>query len=472
MGDGGGMAGSAPRRSAGFRPRFDGRNRWRSKKMKQQIRTTGRNGWVRAASVAAALLVLVTPLVLSVADEEDDDESVRNAYRYVISDDENSKRAYLGVNIEEETDHPDGGARVVRVVEESPAEEAGVLKGDVIVGLEAETIRGPGALGKKLREYEAGDTVALKVLRDGDTVTLTVVLGSRPRWTGFIVGDGEAWTAPFWGEEDAERYRELAEEYAERAEEWAEQYGERWQEWAERHEDDDWYHGLEDFRFSLAGGRPKLGVQLVDTTAELREHLGGREDAGVLVGKVLSDMPAEKAGMQVGDLIVSVNGATVKSSGDLIRALRDVAGETIQLEVVRDGRLMTLDTFIPEPDEDEATGPRAMLAIPPLPEMPAMPELPPLPDVEFALPEMLVLPDVEDLPEMRRELREVQRRIREQQRAVAAAQRATLRAEREARDEALRGLAEERRAQQRELREQIREERRRAREASRAYTLI
>ena len=36
------------------------------------------------------------------------------------------------------------------------------------------------------------------------------------------------------------------------------------------------------------GSRPKLGVQLVATTPELREHLGGGRDRGVLVGKVMS----------------------------------------------------------------------------------------------------------------------------------------------------------------------------------------
>ena len=43
--------------------------------------------------------------------------------------------------------------------------------------------------------------------------------------------------------------------------------------------------------------RPLLGVQIVETTPELRAHLGGSADAGILVGKVMDEMPAKEAGM-------------------------------------------------------------------------------------------------------------------------------------------------------------------------------
>jgi C-terminal processing protease CtpA/Prc len=107
------------------------------------------------------------------------------------------------------------------------------------------------------------------------------------------------------------------------------------------------------------GHKPRLGVQLVETTPELREHLGGTAEAGVLVSKILSGMPAQKAGLLVGDLIVSVDGEPVASSNDLILALQDKVGETFDVEIVRDRRTRTLEVTIPEPETDRPTGPRA-----------------------------------------------------------------------------------------------------------------
>ena len=111
--------------------------------------------------------------------------------------------------------------------------------------------------------------------------------------------------------------------------------------------------------FSFSGNRPLLGVQLVETTKELRLHLGGSEDGGVLVSKVLPGMPAETAGIRVGDLIVAVGGEPVADSGDLRRALRDKRGEPFDVEIVRDRQFRTLEVTIPNPDDDRATGPRA-----------------------------------------------------------------------------------------------------------------
>ena len=92
---------------------------------------------------------------------------------------------------------------------------------------------------------------------------------------------------------------------------------------------------------------PKLGVQIVETTPELREHLGGDADHGALVGKVIVDTAAEKAGLATGDLILSVNGKSVRNAVNVIAALRTKDGETIDLEVVRDHRTMRLQATLP-----------------------------------------------------------------------------------------------------------------------------
>jgi S1-C subfamily serine protease len=105
-------------------------------------------------------------------------------------------------------------------------------------------------------------------------------------------------------------------------------------------------------------GKPLLGVELVETTPELRRHLGGDDDAGVLVGKVLSGTAAEQAGLRVGDLIVSVDGEPIEDAGDLRRALRERRGEIFDVEVIRDGSPMSLTVEIPEAEERDDEDPR------------------------------------------------------------------------------------------------------------------
>ena len=116
--------------------------------------------------------------------------------------------------------------------------------------------------------------------------------------------------------------------------------------------------------FSLAWGKPKLGVELVETTVELRDHLGGSEDEGVLIGKVLAGTPAANSDLRVGDLILSVAGESVASVGELREALADKQGESFSIRVARDGRAVTVEVTIPEPDRDRPTGPRAGRIVP------------------------------------------------------------------------------------------------------------
>ncbi len=97
-----------------------------------------------------------------------------------------------------------------------------------------------------------------------------------------------------------------------------------------------------------AGGpRGYLGVGLTELTPELRAHFGAPEGAGVMVGKVLPGSPAEKAGVQVGDIIAAVGDSRVESASALARKIGDTeAGESVALEVWRDGRALTLSPAI------------------------------------------------------------------------------------------------------------------------------
>ena len=87
-----------------------------------------------------------------------------------------------------------------------------------------------------------------------------------------------------------------------------------------------------------------LGVSGTDPT------LG---QAGALVNEVVNGSPASKAGLQVGDLVVSVNGKQVQSMDDLAAQIRILGpGQEVQLGVVRDGKQQTITaTLTNRPNE-------------------------------------------------------------------------------------------------------------------------
>ena len=82
-----------------------------------------------------------------------------------------------------------------------------------------------------------------------------------------------------------------------------------------------------------------LGVELTDSTPELREHLGAPRDGGVLVSRVQEGSPAAEAGIEVGDIITGVEGEAVENARDLRHAIASrEAGAAVKIDLYRDGR--------------------------------------------------------------------------------------------------------------------------------------
>ncbi len=97
-----------------------------------------------------------------------------------------------------------------------------------------------------------------------------------------------------------------------------------------------------------------LGVYIQEVTRELAESFGMKRPSGALVANVLPDSPAEKAGIRVGDVIVSFDGKTVPESGALPPMVgRTQVGKQVAVQVMREGRLKTLALELGElPEED------------------------------------------------------------------------------------------------------------------------
>ncbi len=99
----------------------------------------------------------------------------------------------------------------------------------------------------------------------------------------------------------------------------------------------------------FGGKRGYIGVSLVDLTDELREHYGAPKENGILVGSVEENSPAAKAGVRVGDIVLSVDGKDVESQLDLRRAISSKKdGESVRIEVLRGRARQTLVAAVAE----------------------------------------------------------------------------------------------------------------------------
>ena len=96
-------------------------------------------------------------------------------------------------------------------------------------------------------------------------------------------------------------------------------------------------------------GRPYLGITyLAVTDAQTASQLGVNA-YGVYVVEVVKGGPAEKAGLQAGDRIVSVDGTEIASKDDLGALMqKHAAGDTLSITIARDGQMQTVNVTLGE----------------------------------------------------------------------------------------------------------------------------
>jgi putative serine protease PepD len=100
-----------------------------------------------------------------------------------LKEDGTAEHAFLGVSLQDATATADDvtrrGAGVVEVTPDSPAGEAGIEQGDVIVAIDGDAVNGSASLTAFVREKQAGDESVLTVVRDGSTEEVTVTLAVK-----------------------------------------------------------------------------------------------------------------------------------------------------------------------------------------------------------------------------------------------------------------------------------------------------
>ncbi|MBW4486711.1 MAG: trypsin-like peptidase domain-containing protein [Trichocoleus desertorum ATA4-8-CV12] len=96
---------------------------------------------------------------------------------------------------------------------------------------------------------------------------------------------------------------------------------------------------------------PYLGIQMVDLTGEIKEEINRdrelgikvTQDQGVLIVKVLDGSPADKAGLQQGDVIQKINNKPVRTASEVQEMVEaSVVGAQLNLEINRNGKAQRL----------------------------------------------------------------------------------------------------------------------------------
>jgi len=79
-----------------------------------------------------------------------------------------------------------------------------------------------------------------------------------------------------------------------------------------------------------------LGVSMQDMTEELAESFNLDHAVGTLIASVLREGPADKAGIKPGDILIAVNGKSVKNSAEMLNLVAALPpGETVTVTVIR-----------------------------------------------------------------------------------------------------------------------------------------
>jgi Do/DeqQ family serine protease len=99
-----------------------------------------------------------------------------------------------------------------------------------------------------------------------------------------------------------------------------------------------------------------LGVQLYAVTPDIAKEYGLSEASGALVAGVAQGSSAEHAGIKTGDIIISLNGVTMKSNGELRNAIGMLhIGDKVEVGLWRDGKARKVTAVIAERGEVEST---------------------------------------------------------------------------------------------------------------------
>ncbi|MGI9625418.1 MAG: PDZ domain-containing protein [Longimicrobiales bacterium] len=243
-------------------------------------------------------------------------------------------RPMLGVSLEMEVDRDmeSVGAVITDVMEDGPAEEAGLQAGDIVTALDGQDLTEPldgraedrldddeSFPGQRLvalaRELEEGEPVQVDVIRDGEALSFTVTPENLPGWqiAGNLIPDVTRRLQDFSGQLEN---MDLAFDVDGGRGSWVAPQVR--------------VQGGDNF-FALF--RAVRGLELVDLNPGLGAYFG--TEVGVLVADVDE---ASELGLEAGDVLLEIDGRQVDDARHVRRILSSYQdGEDVEFRIVRDG---------------------------------------------------------------------------------------------------------------------------------------
>ena len=293
----------------------------------------------------------------------------------LAQDGSNARRGtgYMGILFQWDTPRE---TTVADVVAGSPADRAGVRKGDVVVSLNgrAPTSESIEALRDNL---DRGDTVHLRLRHDGQEVDRTIVAGARPSRIVVYPGQTQRGVVIPGGDHEviirvdtvAERFDSLFT-HMDSMRVRVERLRRGQLDTLMRRAQADGTR-LRDSLFALLprngefrwrtetggpgariitefGGRSLAGAEFAEMNAGLARYFHTRD--GLLVTEVATGTPAARAGLQPGDVVQEADGRAVQSMRELREAFSRANENTLRLTVLRDGRKQQLTMRWQTPD--------------------------------------------------------------------------------------------------------------------------
>jgi C-terminal processing protease CtpA/Prc len=250
-------------------------------------------------------------------------------------DEEAAKEKKLGVT---------EGAYVDNVTDESPADSAGIQKGDVIVEFDGKKIVDAAGLRESVGNSSPGKKVPVVLMRSGEKKILPVVLGKPKEIT---------------------RHMRMNPAVKPRQ-----------------------------FKYMMHG--PELGMNIETLNEQLGEYFGAPNGEGVLVREVYKKSAAEKAGFKAGDVIVRVGKKSVDEANDIRKALRKAeAGTSLDFEVLRKGVIKTITVPIEKKEDEDCQSYHFEM-----PECPSGEFL----WKDFDIPDIDIQIDTDELPKLQEEM--------------------------------------------------------------------
>lgn len=223
------------------------------------------------------------------------------------------------------------GVGVEKVVENSPAAQAGLQNGDVIVRFEGEEVKSTSKLTRLIGEVSPDQTAKVTVLRGGSEREFNVTLGKREGLPSAAFGNFNFENLPTLPVMPRIPQTPQAQSipFPPRA-------------------------GADGDVFVWRGGASRqIGVGVTALTKQLGDYFGVPEGSGILINSVRENSPAAKAGLKAGDVIVEIEGKAVRGQADLIRAISEKKDGDVSLTILRERNRQTV-RVTPEASKDGA----------------------------------------------------------------------------------------------------------------------